>query len=226
MKLLLTDIDLIKSIINSIFCFIFNKFVIYIIKYIPDYYLSLIFNSYIKIDDELLDYESDSDLSDSNLNLSKKDYNTLEEYNKYLKYWEYDTLLHLFNLKQYTYNIQNNYILPIVNTIPINEELINNKYNSYIIIINSFLFNIKINRNNIKEIVFQTKYEIIFKTYLLYILNNCINTNTINHIFNKQYKYLYIQYIKNNKINYILIDIENNYNILKHQPVLFNKINL
>jgi len=116
-------------------------------------------------------------------------------------------------------------------------------------IVECFLFNIKINNNitdnidnidnidnnidnidnNIDNINIDDIYTIKKKIILIYYLTNKLNSNNIHNLFPK-YKYLYILYKKNNqstnKFNYILIDLENNYDLIKNKKLLFNKINL
>lgn len=130
----------------------------------------------------------------------------------------------------------------------------NNKYNNSdsIYIIECFLFNIKLNKkymmyndindinndinninhnldfNSIKnDIKIQNIKNLKKKIVLIYYLYNKLNSNTINNLF-PEHKYLYILYKKcnNNKYDYILIDLEKNYNLIKNKKLLFNKINL
>ena len=58
-----------------------------------------------------------------------------------------------------------------------------------------------------------------------YISNNYINSSVLHNLFPK-HKYIYIYYKKNSKYEHVLIDLYNNYDVIKHKKILFNKINI
>ena len=226
---ILLDTDLIKSLLLSILYYCYNKLIILILLYIPDYYLCHIIKPIIHKNDIYSDESSSSseELSDDeNINLSNLQYNTLDEYNKFIQLWEYDVILYLFNLEKYSYNILKKneklkinkiYNIKNINIIP------NNFY-----IIDSFLFNIKISKcvlQNLKHnILFQSIYQFKHKLILFNnINNNYVNSKNLHKLF-PQYKYLFILYKYKSEYKYILVDLYNNYNLIKHKKNLFNKI--
>lgn len=241
MKLsLLTDKELIYSLFLSVISFIYSKILIYIITKIPDKYLIYIIKPeiYIKHDDEFSDSDSDSDSIDNllnNINNNLLNHNSLDEYNNYLKLWEYDVILHLFDLQKYSYNIiseiEKTKIQKYNNNSIIKDY---NSANNVITIVNCFLFNIKVSKNalklnNVKQnnnIKLLSIIPFQFKLALYsYIYNNYINSSKLHNLFPYN-KYMYILYKKNSEYHYILIDLFNNYDITKHKNILFNQIKL
>lgn len=241
MKLsLLTDKELIYSLFLSVISFIYSKILIYIITKIPDKYLIYIIKPeiYIKHDDEFSDSDSDSDSIDNLLNHTNNNllnHNSLDEYNNYLKLWEYDVILHLFDLQKYSYNIiseiEKTKIQKYSNNSIIKDY---NSANNVITIVNCFLFNIKVSKNalklnNVKQnnnIKLLSIIPFQFKLALYsYIYNNYINSSKLHNLFPHN-KYMYILYKKNSEYHYILIDLFNNYDITKHKNILFNQIKL
>jgi hypothetical protein len=222
---ILTDFNLMKSFLISIVLFIYNKLLLFIIIYIPDRYVNyLIKSSYpINIDIDLLD----SDDSDNEDLLFNNGHSYLKEYKHYLLLWEYDTILYLFNLKQYSFNIQNNHKLPILyNSVDYKKQMLNN--NIGITFVDSCLFNIKINKQiiNNKQIKLTSINNIKNKIVLLYGLSGkCLNSNIISKLY-PNYRYLYAIYKYNNNYKYILVDLHNNYNLIKHKKIIFNIINI
>lgn len=242
----LFDKDLIQSFLLSIISFIYSKFILFIITNVQDKNLMYLVNPYIykKNVDDL----SDSDSSDSedtilnNLTINVNDilnHNTLEEYNNYLRLWEYDIILHLFKLERYSFYIissnEKNKVENINNIQQVNSILKPPKeLKNHITIVNSFLFNIKVSKtglnsnnkqydNNIKLL---SMYPFQYKLALFsYISNNYINSSVLHNLF-PNHKYIYILYTKNSNYHHVLIDLYNNYDIIKHKQILFNKINI
>ena len=101
--------------------------------------------------------------------------------------------------------------------------------NSTIIIIDAFLFSMRINPDEIdnKFDIYLNKYvSLKRKIKLFYMLQNKLNTSIIHTLF-PQYKYLYILYKKTSeRYDHILIDMHNNHDLIKNKKVLFNMINL
>ncbi len=227
------DKELILAFICSALCILYKKIIEIVILYIDDRFLELFIKPKIKIniEDELLDLSDDS-LSDDSLSDSSlqdiKYIKTLDNYNNYLQLWEYDTLLLLFNLRNYSLNIQKSKNLPILYDTNIKYEIKGNK--NELIILDSFLFNIKFTKPNDtqKIIKFGSINQIKYKLNLYYKLsgnNNFLNSNVFKKL-NKDYKYLFAIYKVNTTIKYVLIDIKNNYNLITHKKILFNKIKL
>ena len=239
----LFDKDLIQSFLLSIISFIYSKFILFIITHVQDKSLMYLVNPYIY--KKNVDDFSDSDLSDSedtilnNRTVTVDDipnHNTLEEYNNYLRLWEYDIVLHLFKLERYSFNILSpneknkvNYIQPVNSILKPPKELINS-----IVIVNCFLFNIQvskvglnlINKASDSNIKLLSMYPFQYKLALFsYISNNYINSSVLHNLFPK-HKYIYILYKKNSKYEHVLIDLYNNYDVIKHKKILFNKINI
>lgn len=236
MKLLkyLLDKDLIKSLFLSIIYFLYTKVVIIVLLHIPDIYLLHILNPIIfkKINNDSSDDSSDESSDELLDNIKNSQYNTLEEYKTHIQLWEYDAILHLFNLPTYSYNILNNNELSKIKNNKkslYNYNLLNNiKVDNNIYIIDSFLFNIKISKcilNNADiNISFQSNFPFKYKLILFnHINNNYINSNTLNKLF-PQYKYLFIHYRTKSQYKYVIVDLYNNYNLIKHKKNLFNKI--
>ena len=194
---------------------------------------------YKKNVDDLSDSDS-SDSEDTILNNQTvndiSNHNTLEEYNNYVRLWEYDIILHLFKLERYSFNIISpneknkvNYIQPVNSILKPPKELINS-----IVIVNCFLFNIQvskvglnlINKASDSNIKLLSMYPFQYKLALFsYISNNYINSSVLHNLFPK-HKYIYIYYKKNSKNEHVLIDLYNNYDVIKHKKILFNKINI
>jgi hypothetical protein len=194
---------------------------------------------YKKNVDDLSDSDS-SDSEDTILNNQTvndiSNHNTLEEYNNYVRLWEYDIILHLFKLERYSFNIISpneknkvNYIQPVNSILKPPKELINS-----IVIVNCFLFNIQvskvglnlINKASDSNIKLLSMYPFQYKLALFsYISNNYINSSVLHNLFPK-HKYIYIYYKKNSKYEHVLIDLYNNYDVIKHKKILFNKINI
>lgn len=249
----LIDKNLVYAFICSIFSIIINKIILFIILNIPDNSLSFIDNliKLKQLDNSNLFEFSDSDdsenesrsNSETESSLEKETYTsikkekTLEEYNKYIAEWEYEVILRMFNIPNIKINRLDDidkFKVPIMNNIIHNyknKNLIN--YNNYdnleIVIADCFLFNIKINSEEIDGKFDICMYKILSlkrKIKLFYMLQNKLNTSVIHNLF-PYYKYLYILYKKNpEEYNYILIDLENNYDLIKNKKVLFNIINL
>lgn len=237
----LFDKDLIQSFLLSIISFIYSKFILFIITHIQDKSLMYLVNPYIykKNVDDLSDSDS-SDSEDTILNNQTvndiSNHNTLEEYNNYVRLWEYDIILHLFKLERYSFNIISpneknkvNYIQPVNSILKPPKELINS-----IVIVNCFLFNIQvskvglnlINKASDSNIKLLSMYPFQYKLALFsYISNNYINSSVLHNLFPK-HKYIYIYYKKNSKYEHVLIDLYNNYDVIKHKKILFNKINI
>lgn len=222
---ILKDTKLIQSFFISLFLFIYNKLLVFIIIYITDRYINfLIKSSYpINIDIDLLD----SDDSDDEDLLFNTGHNYLKEYENYLLIWEYDTILYLFNLKQYSFKIQDNNKLPILyNSLGYKKQIDNNSIG--ITFVDSFLFNIKLNKPLLKDtqIKLTSVNNIKNKIVLLYLLSGeCLNSNIISKLF-PNYRYLYAIYKFNNNYKYILVDLHYNYNLIKHRKIMFNRINI
>ena len=239
----LFDKDLIQSFLLSIISFIYSKFILFIITHVQDKSLMYLVNPYIY--KKNVDDFSDSDLSDSEdtiLNNSTvavddiPNHNTLEEYNNYLRLWEYDIVLHLFKLERYSFNIlSSNEKNKVTNIQPVNSLFKPpNELKNTIPIVNCFLFNIKVSKtglNLIKKasdsnIKLLSMYPFQYKLALFsYISNNYINSSVLHNLFPK-HKYIYILYKKNSKYEHVLIDLYNNYDVIKHKKILFNKINI
>ncbi len=223
MLTLLKDKELILSFLISLFLFIYNKVLYLIIIYIPDSYLNILVKSQIpiNIDIDLLD----SDSSDDEMNYTS-DYNTLDEYKNYLQMWEYDTILHLFDLKQYSFKIQNSDNIPVLYNSSKNKFIISN---NGITFIDSFLFNINLHKqkiNNHSEINLKSVNNIKNKIVLLFYLSGeSINSNIVKKLF-PNYRFLFIMYKFNNDYKYILVDLYNNYNLIKHKKIMFNRIEI
>ena len=237
----LFDKDLIQSFLLSIISFIYSKFILFIITHVQDKSLMYLVNPYIykKNVDDLSDSDS-SDSEDTILNNQTvndiSNHNTLEEYNNYIRLWEYDIILHLFKLERYSFNIISpneknkvNYIQPVNSILKPPKELINS-----IVIVNCFLFNIQvskvglnlINKASDSNIKLLSMYPFQYKLALFsYISNNYINSSVLHNLFPK-HKYIYIYYKKNSKYEHVLIDLYNNYDVIKHKKILFNKINI
>ena len=237
----LFDKDLIQSFLLSIISFIYSKFILFIITHVQDKSLMYLVNPYIykKNVDDLSDSDS-SDSEDTILNNQTvndiSNHNTLEEYNNYVRLWEYDIILHLFKLERYSFNIISpneknkvNYIQPVNSILKPPKELINS-----IVIVNCFLFNIQvskvglnlINKASDSNIKLLSMYPFQYKLALFsYISNNYINSSVLHNLFPK-HKYIYIYYKKNSKYEHVLIDLYNNYDVIKHKKILFNKINI
>lgn len=237
----LFDKDLIQSFLLSIISFIYSKFILFIITHVQDKSLMYLVNPYIykKNVDDLSDSDS-SDSEDTILNNQTvndiSNHNTLEEYNNYVRLWEYDIILHFFKLERYSFNIlSSNEKNKVTNIQPVNSlfkpptELKNS-----IPIVNCFLFNIKVPKtglNLIKKasdsnIKLLSIYPFQYKLALFsYISNNYINSSVLHNLFPK-HKYIYILYKKNSKYEHVLIDLYNNYDVIKHKKILFNKINI
>jgi len=237
----LFDKDLIQSFLLSIISFIYSKFILFIITHVQDKSLMYLVNPYIykKNVDDLSDSDS-SDSEDTILNNQTvndiSNHNTLEEYNNYIRLWEYDIILHLFKLERYSFNIISpneknkvNYIQPVNSILKLPKELINS-----IVIVNCFLFNIQvskvglnlINKASDSNIKLLSMYPFQYKLALFsYISNNYINSSVLHNLFPK-HKYIYIYYKKNSKYEHVLIDLYNNYDVIKHKKILFNKINI
>lgn len=228
----LTDKDLLLSFILSIIAFIYSKIITFILIYIPDNDLMYIMKPHINIK---RDSDSESDSSDNEDNIIQN-HNTLEEYNNYLRLWEYDLILYLFKLEKYTFKIlspSEQSKIEYIDKIP----QLNNKSEvdiNSINIINCFLFNIKVSKNDFSLInkmysgnirllsVIPFKYKLVLFNN---ICNNYINSNSLHMLFPK-HKYLYIEYNQYSIKKYILIDLHKNYNITKHKNILFNHISL
>lgn len=237
----LFDKDLIQSFLLSIISFIYSKFILFIITHVQDKSLMYLVNPYIykKNVDDLSDSDS-SDSEDTILNNQTvndiSNHNTLEEYNNYVRLWEYDIILHLFKLERYSFNIISpneknkvNYIQLVNSILKPPKELINS-----IVIVNCFLFNIQvskvglnlINKASDSNIKLLSMYPFQYKLALFsYISNNYINSSVLHNLFPK-HKYIYIYYKKNSKYEHVLIDLYNNYDVIKHKKILFNKINI
>lgn len=237
----LFDKDLIQSFLLSIISFIYSKFILFIITHVQDKSLMYLVNPYIykKNVDDLSDSDS-SDSEDTILNNQTvndiSNHNTLEEYNNYVRVWEYDIILHLFKLERYSFNIISpneknkvNYIQRVNSILKPPKELINS-----IVIVNCFLFNIQvsqvglnlINKASDSNIKLLSIYPFQYKLALFsYISNNYINSSVLHNLFPK-HKYIYIYYKKNSKYKHVLIDLYNNYDVIKHKKILFNKINI
>jgi hypothetical protein len=240
------DKNLIYAFISSIIHFIFNKCIIFLILNIPDESLGFI-DKLIKIKtveniDSLLDFsysddsETESDLENENYTTIKniKKEKTLAEYNKNIAEWEYEVVLRMLNIPNIIINRldENDKIkVPVLCNLKNNSTFSNysNYNNTDLIIIDAFLFNMKINPNEVEH-----KFDIYLNKYitlkrkikLFYILQNKLNTSIIYNLF-PYYKYLYILYQKtSDKYDYILIDLENNHDLIKNKKVLFNMINL
>lgn len=237
----LFDKDLIQSFLLSIISFIYSKFILFIITHVQDKSLMYLVNPYIYKNN--VDDLSDSDSSDSEDTILNNqtvndisNHNTLEEYNNYVRLWEYDIILHLFKLERYSFNIISpneknkvNYIQPVNSILKPPKELINS-----IVIVNCFLFNIQvskvglnlINKASDSNIKLLSMYPFQYKLALFsYISNNYINSSVLHNLFPK-HKYIYIYYKKNSKYEHVLIDLYNNYDVIKHKKILFNKINI
>lgn len=250
MKLsLLADKELLYSLFLSILSFIYSKLIIFIITTIPDRYLMYLLKPDIYI--KLIDFDSDSDSDNSideynnSLSNSLLNHNSLDEYTNYLKYWEYDVILHLFNLQKYSYNIISEIEKNKINkNYSLNKEYNSNltefyNSNNVITIVNCFLFNIKVSKTIFKsyndtikdkqnkcDIKLLSIIPFRFKLALYsYIYNNYINSSNLHKLF-PNHKYLYIYYKKRSEYYSILIDLHNNYDITKHKKILFNKIKI
>ena len=227
---ILLDKDLIRSLVISIIYFLYTKAVLLILLHIPDNYLShLIKPIIIKKNDDSSDDSSDESDESSNNNIINPQYNTLDEYNTYIQLWEYDVILHLFNLQKYSYNILNHTEVSKIKTqYTYNYNILNNLKDNNINIIDSFLFNIKVSKCLLRQsentISFQSKYPFKYKLILFnYINNNYINSKSLHKLF-PQFKYLFILYRTNSQYKYVLVDLYNNYNLIKRKNNLFNKI--
>lgn len=242
----LFDKDLIQSFLLSIISFIYSKFILFIITHVQDKSLMYLVNPYIY--KKNVDDFSDSDLSDSedmilnNPTVNVNDipnHNTLEEYNNYLRLWEYDIILYLFKLERYSFNIissnEKDKVANINNIQPVNSIVKQSKeLTNHITIVNSFLFNIKMSKtglnlinkkydNNIKLLsIYPFQYKLALFSY---ISNNYVNSSVLHNLF-PNHKYIYIYYKKNSDYNHALIDLYNNYDVIKHKQILFNKINI
>jgi hypothetical protein len=241
----LLDKDLILVLLYSFINYIYINFVLLVIKYSKDDQLFFIdskikLNSNSELDDLLSDSDSDTEYN----NLSNID--TLESYNTHLKLWEYEIILRIFHIPNILLNILND---NEINKIPVIYNNHNN-LNSYVnnnlentIIVDSFLFNIDINKNSLikkfnfnedsetnkknkLDINFKNIYSLKKKIILLYYLYSNLNSNIIHNLF-PEYKYLYILYKKSeNSYDYILVDLFNNYDLIKNKKILFNQIKL
>jgi hypothetical protein len=239
---LVLDKELVFVFLCSIINFLYTNFIILLIKYIDDEKLFFI-NSNIKINinNDLDDLFSDSDSDD--LDSNDNNINTLDAYNKHLILWEYEVILRMFNIPNILLNILNESELskiPIRFNNNIKTELEMYNLPNTINIIDCFLFNIKINKNSLIK---KQKFEINNKSelneldidlndiqnikkkiILIYHLSNKLNSNNIYNLFSK-YKYLYILYKKyDNTYSYILIDLHNNFDLIKNKKLLFNNI--
>lgn len=239
----LIDKNLIYAFISSILSFIINKCLIFVILHIPDESLGGLDNliKIKKIDntDLLLDF-SDSDDSETESNLECENYtsikkeNTLEEYNKHLIEWEYEVVLRILNVPNIIINRldeTDKQKVPILCNLKNYSNIKNtsNYGNTDINIIDAFLFNMKINSDEIEgkfDIYLNKILSLKRKIKLFYILQNKLNSSTIHNLF-PQYKYLYILYKKSHEnYDYILIDLDNNHDLIKNKKILFNMINL
>jgi len=232
------DKALIQSLLLSIISYIYSKFILFIITNVSDSHLMYVIKPYIYTknpDDSDESDDSDSDeIIQSNNDIIN--HNTLEEYNTYLRLWEYDILLHLFQLEKYSYNIlssiEKNKIKSIDNIL--NSSQIFKRYNSKnnIVIVNCFLFNIKVSKTKINlinkgfnnNIQLLSIYPFQYKLAIFsYISNNYINSEVLSKLF-PNHKYIYILYKKDIDYKYVLVDLHYNYDIIKHKKILFNKI--
>lgn len=220
---LLKDKELIFSFLISLFLFIYNKVLLLIIIYIPDTYIYWLVKPSIPINIDINLLDSD----DSDDELLNTEHSSLKKYENYLLFWEYDTILYLFNLKQYSFKIQDNNKLPILyNSINKKKQITNS--NNGITFIDAFLFNIKLTKQILRDsqIKLQSLNNIRNKIVLFYFLSGeCLNSNLISKSF-PNYKYLYVMYKFNNNYKYILVDLHNNYNLIKHKKIMFNRINI
>lgn len=238
----LIDKNLVYAFISSIIYFIFNKCIIFVILNIPDESLGII-DKLIKIKiveniDSLLDF-SDSDDSETESNLETENYTTIKkektlaEYNKNITEWEYEVILRMFNIPNIIINrldVNDKIKVPVLYNLQ-NDSNYNSysNYNNTDIIIDAFLFNIKINSDEVehKFDIYLNKYlRLKRKIKLFYMLQNKLNSSMIHNLF-PHYKYLYILYKKTpDKYDYILIDLDNNHDLIKNKKVLFNIINI
>ncbi len=243
------DKDLFLTILYSLAHFIYYKIIIFLILHIKDDYLFFITpiirknNILNLVSDSSSESESTSE-SESNTDSDNEHKNIFnkKQYNFIRLHWEYDIILKLFNIPNIKYTIINNSddeklkkneIYLKNEFMPINNQ---NIMDDDLLIINSFLFNINIFKKfNYGDVTHKTPkydYDITLKDtcdfhkkiILLYYLNNNINSNVLKELF-PNYRYFYIIY-KNYKNNYMykLIDLHNNYDIIKNKNILFNRI--
>jgi hypothetical protein len=239
---ILLDKELIKSLFISVFYFLYTKVILTAIYILPDRYFSFVIEPTIyKKDDDDSDSDSDSDgINTIDLIEETKTHNTLDEYAKFLQLWEYDILLHLFNLDKYSFkqmlSCEKNKIEIVYNKFKYRDDnYFNMSSEDYknINILDCFLFNIQVSKvivnNNNKECsrsyiqnISQFKFKLIVFNY---ICNNYINSKLLSKLF-PNHRYLYIKYKYKTFFKYIVIDLKKNYNLITHKNVLFNKISV
>ena len=240
---ILLDKELIKSLFVSIFNFLYTRVIFTFIYIVPDYYCSFIVQPTIYKDDSDSDSDSDNELDRINtidLNNETKIHNTLDEYRRFLQLWEYDILLHLFNLDKYSFkqisSNEKNRIDILYNRYKFRDDnIFNISSNDYknINILDSFLFNIQVSKIIINKNKKESNHQYIqnitqfkFKLILFnYICNNYINSSILSKLF-PNHRYLYIKYKYKTYFKYSLIDLKNNYNLITHKNLLFNKISI
>lgn len=248
MKIL--DKELIYLFLFSIFNYIYKKILVFLIINLPDSYLKYNNKSipYILYND-FSDSDSDSEDEINTTNTYKKtSIEDLETFNKFLKEWEYEIILKLFNIPDVELNIitdidkQRIPILFNLNSLNgLEKNNIVNNTTDTLSFSEAFLFNISLNKKNLNSFNVLNKnnkyninikdiYSLKNKISLIYSLNNKLLSNTLRSIF-PEYKYLYILYKINTKNNnsqykYILVDLHNNYDLIKKKSILFNLIKL
>ncbi len=202
------DYQTIILFVISIFKFIFNKFLLFIIYVCYNEYLFFINPIIYSINQIDLDLFSDSDFesdSESELKIVNKNY---------------DFILKLFHI--------DNNLLNSIYPLNDNDNNLNSKIilqsNSYYII-DCFLFNLFNNKNEI-DIDLKNIYNLHKKIILINNMYSQLNSQTIHKLF-PTYNYFYIFY-KNNKNQNLfkLIDLSNNINIQTNKKNLFNIIKL
>lgn len=241
------DKELFLVFLLSIFTYLYKRIIIFLITKVPDGYLQYSNKCVLYEDnDTFLDSDSDSDSEEFNNNIDNKtSIENLENFNKFLREWEYEIILKLFNIPNVKLNIITDYDkqkIPILFNSIINKPKTNNVITDLntLNFCEAFLFNITLNKknlnmfsklnNNTYDININDIYSLHNKISLLYSLNNKLLSNIITSIF-PNYKYLYILYKlnthnTNNEYKYILIDLHNNYDLIKKKSLLFNLIKL
>ena len=157
------DIQLIYIFVLSIFNYIYNKFLIFLIINIPDDYLIYNNNSipYI-VDNYFSDSDSDSDDELNNTKCYKsKQIDNLETLNKFLKLWEYEVILKIFNIPGVDLSRITEFDkqrIPILfNSNYNNNNYINDQDIDLITFSESFLFNISLNKKDLNLFIHDNK---------------------------------------------------------------------